>query len=156
MSKNFSIRELTRSQTADDHKISNMPPVYVLSNLHQLMAGLERVRAYLGYPLEVLSAYRCPDLNKIVGGALSSQHVDGLAADIHCPGFGDSVRVAKSLSLCMQILGIDQLILEETWVHVSFTIEPRYEALSYRPAKGAAAAYYVSGVIPDATSLVPG
>ncbi len=135
MSQHFSIDEFTRSKVAQAQGIDNTPPIAVLKQLPFTMAGMERIRAYLGYPCTVTSGFRCVELNQWVVGAKDSQHLTGEACDFVCPGFSTPLGVAKELAGNMQILGIDQLILEDTWVHVSFTLMPRYEVLTARFGK---------------------
>lgn len=110
--------------------IDNSIPEGLVWNLDVVLAGLERIRAYLGdKPIKVLSGYRCPELNHAVGGSPRSQHLVAQAADIVCPEFGDPQGVAVKLAEGRFSLGIDQLILEASWVHVSFTLEPRHQVL---------------------------
>jgi zinc D-Ala-D-Ala carboxypeptidase len=130
MSQHFKLEELERSQIALERGIQNRCPEPLRINLSFTAAGLERLRAYLGGKAIVIdSGYRCPELNRLVRGSDRSQHLSGQAADIRCPGFGDPQAVARALLPARFILGIDQLILEATWVHVSFTLEPRYQVL---------------------------
>ncbi len=96
------------------------------------MAGLERVRACLGFPMKILSGYRCDALNEAIGGVRNSQHVTGEACDFICPEFGTPRDVCLFLSQWMRVLGIDQLIYEGKWVHVSFTGMPRHMALTWK------------------------
>lgn len=51
----------------------------------ELRAALEALRASVGFPLPVVSGARCPERNRQVGGATSSLHLRGLAADIDWP-----------------------------------------------------------------------
>ena len=87
LSPHFSLQELTASDTAAKLNINNSPPVPVLMNLSILASGLEQIRSLLGYPVHVNSGYRCPELNKTVGGVPDSAHLSGFAADIVCPQF---------------------------------------------------------------------
>ena len=48
----------------------------------ELIASLEALRDRIGIPIRILSGYRCPEHNRAVGGAASSQHLLGKAADI--------------------------------------------------------------------------
>ncbi len=125
----FTLDELTRSRTAEDLGIDNTPPVQLNAALVQTLCGLERVRAYLGEPIFISSGYRSPLLNKSVGGEETSQHLKGEAVDFRAPGFGTPEEVVKALKPAVKILGVDQLILEPGWVHMSFSTAPRYQVL---------------------------
>ena len=48
----------------------------------ELMAKLEKLRAYGGFTIHINSGYRTPSYNKKIGGASHSQHIYGTAADI--------------------------------------------------------------------------
>ena len=48
----------------------------------ELVRRLELVRARIGKPLPIVSAYRCPEHNRRIGGAKNSQHIWGRAADL--------------------------------------------------------------------------
>lgn len=129
LSPNFSLAQLTYSETADDKGIDNTPPAEAIDNLRRLASGLEKVQALLGASLEISSAYRCAALNEAVGGAGNSQHVRGLAADFVCPGFGSPMEIA--LALQQSEIEFDQCILEfGRWVHVSFSDAPRRRMLT--------------------------
>lgn len=129
MTAHFTMEEMLRSKVAERLHLDNLPPPYVRAKLHWTMAGLERCRAVLGCPMIVTSGYRNDELNKAVGGAENSQHMEGEAADFIAPRFGDPEAVVGALAPMVQILGIDQLILEGSWVHVTFTDNPRYQVL---------------------------
>ena len=75
MGKYFSIAELTKSETAKRRKINNKPTKEVENCLNQLIDNiLDPLRKAYGQPIIVSSGYRCPELNKAVGGARTSQH----------------------------------------------------------------------------------
>ena len=81
--KYFSIQELTKSATAVRKGIKNDPSIQVCKALTALIENvLDPLREAYGKPIIVTSGYRCEKLNKAVGGAASSQHVKGEAADI--------------------------------------------------------------------------
>lgn len=131
MSKHFSEAELCLSRAAQDANIQNDPPEEVRRALLFTMAGMERVRACLGgKPIRIHSGYRCAALNALVGGSPNSQHMRGEAIDFTCSEFGTNKAIAVRLAFQAEVLGIDQVILEQTWVHVSFSLDPRYEALT--------------------------
>ena len=140
MSDNFSIGDFLRSPMAEHAGISNFPTDDVKKQIYFTMAGLERVRAVLGFSIYVTSGYRSEALNYAVGGSVNSQHCRGEAVDFTCPLFGNPHDVAKFLSQWMRVLGIDQLIFEGTWVHCSFTLNPRYLALTKSGDK------YITGI----------
>lgn len=133
MSIHFTRAELIRSRIAQERGIDNSPPDHILPALDFTMAGCERIRAALGFPMTISSGYRSPYLNAAVGGSKTSQHMAGEAVDFVCPGFGDPEMIVQKLKPMMRLLGIDQIIIEKTWVHVSFTLQPRYQALRALP-----------------------
>ncbi len=141
MSDHFKINDLIASQKAKELGIDNYPTIEIQKSLEFTAAGLERVRALLGHEIQISSGYRCEALNKAVGGSVSSQHMKGEAVDFECPGFQPK-DIAKMLSNWMRHMGIDQLIYEGTWVHVSFTLNPRYDVLTKNKAGG-----YLKGIV---------
>ena len=121
LTEHFSLEELVASETAARAGIDNMPPPSLMPNMQTLADGLEQVRDVLGgLAIHVNSGYRCPELNRRVGGAANSQHMDGLAADILCPDFGPPLAVCKAIA--GSGIPTDQIIHEYgQWCHVSFT-----------------------------------
>lgn len=132
LSAHFTLDEMTISEWATRHGISNVPTSdEVIANLHTLAEGLERVRRVLdNHPIQIRSAYRAPKVNAGVGGARNSQHMDGLAADIICPTFGTPELIAETIADHEDMVGFDQLISEGAWCHVSFSDNPRGEILT--------------------------
>ena len=113
LTKNFTMRELTRSATADRLGILNEPTKTIAANLQELAETvLQPIRDKWGQPIIVTSGYRSPKLNAAVGGAKSSQHMLGQAADIHT--VSDKVSEKGELQ-------VGQLIDEYgyNWMHVS-------------------------------------
>lgn len=128
LSKHFTLAELTESQTATRKGIDNAPAPDIVANLQRLAIMLEQVRALVGGPVMISSGYRSPALNKAVGGAAISAHVQGLAADISAPGWAP-----KELAKAIQSAGLafDQLIYEGTWVHIGLSAgAPRHQVLT--------------------------
>lgn len=81
--KYFTITELTKSATATKQGIDNTPSAEVTANLTALVDKvLDPLREIYGKPIYVSSGYRCPKLNKAVGGVSNSQHLKGEAADL--------------------------------------------------------------------------
>lgn len=112
LTEHFSLGELTASATAKAKNIRNNPELHVLGNLQRLAIELEVVRAELGgKPLRIHSGYRSPELNKAVGGAPNSYHMQGLAADFDPPA-GMTHNEAQQILAASPVLDYD-LILEE-------------------------------------------
>ena len=118
--KYFTIAELTRSDTARRLGIDNKPPASAVKALTVLVDEvLDPLREAWGGPIRVNSGYRCPELNKAVGGSPSSQHQRGEAADITVGSRSGNRRL---LALIKQLnLPVDQCIDEKgcRWIHVS-------------------------------------
>ena len=123
--KHFTIEELCRSETARSRGIDNAPTEEVRKNLTALVDNvLDPLREWYGKPIYVNSGYRCPALNKAVGGVANSQHLTGQAADIDTNDTAEN-RKAENRKLMKHIedsLDFDQLIWENggAWVHVSY------------------------------------
>jgi hypothetical protein len=133
MSAHFTLPEFLNSDTADDLGINNYPSWEEVENLKRLAETMEQVRTFLGNKaVTVLSGFRCADVNKAVGGAISSAHLYGLACDFIVPDFGDPLAVCKALEPHLGTLAVDQLIYEFTdWVHLGLTTgTPRHQCLT--------------------------
>jgi hypothetical protein len=133
--KHFTLKEFTASDTAQKFGIDNTPPVPVIAALNVLVDNvLDPLRELYGAPVVVNSGYRSPALNAMVGGASTSQHVKGEAADIEA---GDRSRAGniKLFELIRDRLPFDQLIDEHDfqWVHVSFSrVKNRKQVLAIK------------------------
>lgn len=120
MMKHFTIGELCASTTADARGIKNTPMLQETGNLKALADNvLDPLREWYGKPIYVNSGYRCPQLNRMVGGKPTSQHLKGEAADITT---GSKEENRKLFAYIRANLTFDQLIDEKdfSWVHVSF------------------------------------
>lgn len=126
LTKNFTLRELTKSETAERLGILNTPTKEVLANLQELASTvLQPIRDKWGEPIIITSGYRSPRLNSAVGGAVNSQHMIGQAADIRTV----SDKVSDNYKLFCLIrdlidsgeITVGQLIDEHgySWIHVS-------------------------------------
>jgi len=127
LSKNFTLSEFTKSQTALRLGIDNTPEGEHLDAAKELFENVvQPVREQFGVTV-INSGYRGPALNEAVGGSSNSQHCKGQAVDIECPGTSN-YEVAKWIEDNMDF---DQLILEfytpgipdSGWVHVSYKTE---------------------------------
>jgi len=122
LSKNFSLEEMCRSNTASVRGLPNVPNAEQVKNLQQLCENvLQPLRNHLGKPVVINSGFRSQAVNMAVGGAKNSQHTKGEAADIKCK---DYLYAKEIYTWIMDNLEFDQVILERkgkaVWVHVSF------------------------------------
>lgn len=124
LTKHFTIDELCASATAKARGIQNKPDTQALINLVYLTAYvLEPLREAMDEPVKIGSGYRCPQLNKAVGGVPNSQHMKGQAADLCIDG--DLKKGKRWFEWIKQHCQFDQLIWEHNskgtyWVHVSY------------------------------------
>ena len=124
--KYFTIKELTKSDTAERKCIMNVPLPEQKANLTTLVNNvLDPLREVYGKPIIVTSGFRSPLLNKAVGGANTSQHLKGEAADI-VPR--DKEDMMTLFNLAKELLDFDQLINEKpdkkgvpSWIHISYS-----------------------------------
>lgn len=116
ISKNFSYSEFEASDTAKRLGIVNaITTVDVREAIRELtLTVLQPLRDAWGLPLHINSGYRCPALNKAVGGTAGSQHVKGEAADIKADHPVTLAQLAWD-----QALPFDQMIIYPTFVHFS-------------------------------------
>jgi hypothetical protein len=125
LSPNFSLKELTKSDTATRLGIDNTPNEETIDNLKTLCDKvLQPVREHFGKSVTINSGYRSPESNAAVGGSKTSDHCKGQAADIEI----DGVPNPELAQWIMDNLEYTQLILEfytqgipdSGWVHVSY------------------------------------
>ena len=128
LSKNFSLVELTKSQTAERKGISNDPSPDHLENLRLLCERvLQPVRDHFNHVVTVSSGYRSPALSQAIGSSPESQHCKGMAADFEIYGTPNN----EIFNWIGQNLRYDQMRLEfwnpdepnSGWVHVSYKKE---------------------------------
>jgi len=132
LSANFTLDELTISETAARHGLDNTPSQEVIENLKSLALALQEVRALLGNKaILVSSAYRSPEVNAKVGGSKNSDHCKGLAADFISPSFGTPDDIVKAI--VASSIPYKQVIREyDRWVHFAIPAPgetPRRQAL---------------------------
>jgi hypothetical protein len=127
LSEHLALAEVTKSDTAKRKGISNMPTEAHLANFKLLAENIfEPIRVHFGVPIHLSSGYRSAELNKAVGGALSSQHCSGEAIDIDMDGRPGGVTNKMVFDFIKDNLNFDQLIWEfgtdaaPDWVHVSY------------------------------------
>lgn len=135
ISKNFTLEELYLSDTQTRLNIKNVPnPTQTAAIIQLVEKVLQPVRDHFGLAVNISSGFRCPSLNRAVGGSPSSQHMRGEAADIRVTGVAND----KLWQFIHDNLPFDQLILEycpahdkhQGWVHVSYAKTLRRDAFS--------------------------
>jgi zinc D-Ala-D-Ala carboxypeptidase len=113
LSRNFTLQELTKSDTAVRLGVDNNPNANQIEKLKLLCENiLQPVRDHFG-PVTITSGFRSPTLCVRIGSSVNSQHTQGCAADFECPG-KDNAEVADWI---YKNLDFDQMILEYlcTW-----------------------------------------
>jgi hypothetical protein len=125
LTANFTLEELTKSETALRHDMDNTPGEAEIENLKALAENvLQPVRDHFQRGVKVNSGFRHPEVNAKVGGSKTSDHCQGQAADIEIPG----VANADLAQWIVDNLEFRQVILEfytpgipdSGWVHVSY------------------------------------
>lgn len=145
LSANFTLEEMERSDYAARNDINNSAPTEVIEALGALCHRvLQPLRDRVG-TVTVTSGYRCPELNRAVGGAAVSAHLSGRAADIVVPG-RTPLEVAQILA---GINDVDKVIHEfGRWVHVQIAAPgktPRGQLLTAVRAHGRT--HYLPGLM---------
>lgn len=159
LSPNFSLRELTKSETAARYGIDNTPDAAGIAKLGRVCRDiLEPVRAHFGRPVVVNSGFRCRALNaKIPGSSDTSQHTLCGATDFEVPGVSN-YEVAKWIAGGGLTWGFGQLILEaytpgdpaSGWVHASLpTVRLRGQIMTMQRRRqgGRVRTVYLPGLV---------
>ena len=122
LTKHFTLEEFSFSSTAKSRGINNTVPLQFIPSLRNLCEKvLEPLRERVKEPVIISSGYRCPALNKAVGGTNTSQHMKGEACDIYME---DKTKLRKWFAILLDG-DFDQLIFERNrrtdrcWIHVS-------------------------------------
>lgn len=121
LSENFTLEEFTTSQTALSKRIRNIPGPREIANLNKLCSQiLQPIRNRIDMAIHVTSGFRCPVLNKAIGGENTSQHLTGEAADIVCYDNKLLWKVIIEMIRRKEIV-VGQLINEKnlSWIHIS-------------------------------------
>ena len=118
-SKYFTWDEVFASDIADRRGIDNFCYDYRIQlRLEHTAKQMDKVRELLGSPVLASSWYRSPLLNVAVGSNSRSQHPAGEAVDFRSPRFGTPLKIC--IAIITSGISYDQLILEHSWVHISF------------------------------------
>ena len=125
LSKNLTLAEVTRSESAKRKGISNEPTAEHLENFKKLAINIfQPIREHFNVPIHISSGYRSKALNSAIGGSLTSQHCQGEAIDIDMDG--TSITNKQVFDYIKDNLVFDQLLAEfpikgnPAWVHVSY------------------------------------
>jgi hypothetical protein len=123
LSAHLDLSEVIRSESAKRNGISNMPIALHIENFKLLAEKVfEPIRTHFGVPIHISSGYRSVELNKCIGGSLTSQHCQGEAIDIDMDSSTSGVTNRMVFDYIKDNLEFDQLINEfdYSWVHVSY------------------------------------
>ena len=145
LSKNLTLKEVTKSDTANRLGIDNTPEDFDIKNLRAIAEEVfQPLRDHFGVPLFVSSGFRSKKLNKAIGGSKYSQHMVGEALDIDADVYG-RVTNRELFRFIKENLIFDQLIWEfgdddtPNWVHVSYKEKGQNRKQvkrAYRDSKG--------------------
>lgn len=151
LSENFTLKELTRSDTADRLDIDNTPNEEQIESLRLLCENiLQPVRDHFGKPVKINSGFRCPALNQATGGSATSDHCKGQACDFEIDGVSNP-DLAQWIA---DNLKYTQLILEfytqgqpnSGWVHASFNPD-NLKCQELTAVKVAGKTQYLNGLV---------
>ena len=123
ISRDFTWEEMIYSRVAVENGLHNIPPIEAEIAMKQLVKRLlQPLRIAYAQPIAITSGYRSPEVNKLVGGVPSSQHVKGEAADCYVP---DPKELLDVLLYCK--LPFDQAILykRKKFLHLSLKASGR-------------------------------
>ena len=127
LSQHFVLGEFTRSKYPE---VYNIPSHEAIANMKRLCVWLEVLRNKVGHPIVINSGYRSPQLNRKVGGAPTSNHLTGCAADIRTNGMEQAIEYAAILVNYAKESqqDYDELLIEKNrygaiWLH--FAVRPK-------------------------------
>ena len=126
----FTLQELKKSVTAEKLGIDNSIPLSIIPNIEILINQvLDPIREYMNEPIYVNSGYRCPLLNKAVGGVAGSQHVLGQAADITTRSRLQDLLMEGYIE---ENLIFDQMIIYKNFIHISYKATGNRKQIIYK------------------------
>ena len=127
LSEHFVLGEFTRSKYPE---VYNIPSHEAIANLKRVCEWLEVLRERVGHSIIINSGYRSPQLNRKVGGAPTSNHLTGCAADIRTSGYEQAIVYAAILINYAKESqqDYDELLIEKNrygaiWLH--FAVRPK-------------------------------
>lgn len=140
LSKWFTLDEIEFSETAARYGIDNSLPSWLYTKARYSCSRLDAVRDLLKKPVFITSGFRCLRLNRLLKSKDTSQHLKMEAFDFVSPGFGTPQQVAAMLRDHADEVDFDQLILENTWIHISF-VDPN--EIPYRKPRREILTWYI-------------
>jgi hypothetical protein len=151
LSANFTLKELTRSDTADRLDIDNTPNEEQIESLRLLCENiLQPVREHFGKPVKINSGFRCSALNQATGGSATSDHCKGQACDFEIDGVSNpdlAQWVADNLKYTQLILEFyTQGQPNSGWVHASFNPD-NLKCQELTAVKVAGKTQYLNGLV---------
>lgn len=139
LSANFTLEELTKSQTATRKGIPNNPNASQIDNLKSLCTNvLQPIRSHFGKPITISSGFRSGELCVAIGSKITSQHTQGQAVDFEIIGM-DNKELADWI--IDNIESYDQLILEyyeggnSGWIHISYASEKKNRKINLKAVR---------------------
>lgn len=141
LTENFTLEEFLKSETADKLGIPNqlIPgiDIYEINNLKLLCTcTLQPIRRFLNESVFITSGYRSVRLNEEIGGSENSQHTEGMAADFTFKSFKKRWFEVVVLLVSSPHIPFDQLIIYDTFIHVSLSPRKRRQVLDKRRRRG--------------------
>lgn len=125
MTENFKLSEFLRSDTASRYKIDNKPNEEQLDNISFVAEQLEVIRSYYNKPILISSGFRTKELNTLLKGSKTSQHMQGLAVDINLKTKEENKIFFNLVNKLIQEkkIKVYQLIDEKnySWIHIGFS-----------------------------------
>jgi len=135
LSAHVTLAEFENSPTATTHGINNKMSLSQIESAKLLCENVfEPLRIHLNTPIKISSGFRSLQVNKMIGGASTSQHTKGEAMDLQIG--------AKGFNFIKDKLQFDQLIWEfgndenPAWVHVSYSSKNRKQVLKATKKNG--------------------
>ena len=127
ITENFTLEEFTRSSTATSMGIDNTPDETQTEHIIEVARIIQEFRNFYGKPVRITSGFRCPVLNRMVGGSPTSVHMTGYAVDFTAlaPSHKAVFQTEFLRFLMVRKPKFDQVIFEKpdekgycSWIHI--------------------------------------